>query len=503
MRSDLAALALLLTTTTAASAQEPLSAIDWLSDSVTTAAQPSQDDAPVSNGALPGKITVEPLDAPRPNDVGLFAPEAVGLPDALWSGAETGHLSELFAGLPVDALPSLRRMTKDLLSARAAPPPGDGASLFLSRVDALLRMGDIDRAGRLLERAGGTDPRLFRRAFDVALLNGSENRACARMRRAPEIAPTYAARVFCLARGGDWRAAALTLEAGDALGVIGSAEDRLLARFLDPAIADSTVSLPPPRDPTPLSFAMLAAIGEPMGTTGLPLAFAHFDLRPTAGWSHRIAAAERLARAGAIAPARLFEVYDDRQPPASGGTWDRVEAVQDAMRAISGSMPDAVNATLPDAWTEMQAAGLASVFARHLSPDLSNMPLDGAAQEAALEMALLTDDYAAAADSAGDALPRDVAIVLGRAPLPDDASPKVTALREGLAGEVAPPERLTRLVDEDRRGEALLLAAEDIDRGAAGDLDELAPSLAFLVQMGLDGTARRTALEILMLDRGA
>jgi hypothetical protein len=37
--------------------------------------------------------------------------------------------------------------------------------------------------------------------------------------------------------------------------------------------------------------------------------------------------------------------------------------------------------------------------------------------------------------------------------------------------------------------------------GATGELDELADGLALLRALGLDGTARRAALEILILDR--
>ena len=44
----------------------------------------------------------------------------------------------------------------------------------------------------------------------------------------------------------------------------------------------------------------LEAIGTPLPTAPLPLAFAHSDLRHTAGWKARIEAAERLVRTGAV-----------------------------------------------------------------------------------------------------------------------------------------------------------------------------------------------------------
>ena len=38
--------------------------------------------------ALPEQVTVEPLDRPDPTAAGLMRPEGVGLPRALWAGAE-------------------------------------------------------------------------------------------------------------------------------------------------------------------------------------------------------------------------------------------------------------------------------------------------------------------------------------------------------------------------------------------------------------------------------
>jgi hypothetical protein len=52
----------------------------------------------------------------------------------------------------------------------------------------------------------------------VTLLTGTEHDACAILRSQPALAPTLPARVFCLARNGDWNAAVLTLNTARALG---------------------------------------------------------------------------------------------------------------------------------------------------------------------------------------------------------------------------------------------------------------------------------------------
>ena len=68
----------------------------------------------------------------------------------------------------------------------------------------------------------------------MALLTGEEDTACNVLKTAPGLAPTLMTRVFCLARAGDWNAAALTLRTAEALGNTDATEDLLLSRFLDP-----------------------------------------------------------------------------------------------------------------------------------------------------------------------------------------------------------------------------------------------------------------------------
>ncbi len=349
-------------------AEEPLSAIDWLSSSVATPAgsalgtpvKPARpDEAPVSSGgALPQDVAVSMLDGPSPDAIGLLSPATTGLPRDLWGmGLEeevrTAIMQERF-----DLLPALQGLTMTLMLAEAAPPAdstGKGA-LLLARIDRLLAMGALDQAASLLEVAPPGDPELFRRAFDVALLTGQEERGCEMMRATPNLAPTFPARIFCLARSGDWNAAALTLRTAQALGYVTEEDDALLSRFLDPDLYEGDALPPIPARMTPLSWRMFEAIGEPQSTATLPLAFAHAELRDTAGWKSQIEAAERLARAGVIAPNVLLGFYTERLPAASGGVWDRVDAFQRFETALRAGDPGAVGQSLPAAWARMTEA---------------------------------------------------------------------------------------------------------------------------------------------------
>ncbi len=57
------------------------------------------------------------------------------------------------------------------------------------------------------------------------------------------------------------------------------------------------------------------------------------------------------------------------------------------------------------------------------------------------------------------------------------------------------------LVESRRLGEAILRAIELLEGGAAGDYDELSDALQFFRSIGLGATARRAALELLLLER--
>jgi len=314
----------------------PLSAIDWLSDTVRLPAEtavtdgppgpgtratriPPEDEAPVTQGAGIPDVTVLPLGRSSPDRIGLLPTSVTGLPRDLWSGSDVAVLEPLMRAEPVDTLPALRQLLTMVLLAEAEPPlnAGPDGALFLARVDKLLDFGTLDPAQSLLEAADPDTPELFRRWFDVSLLTGTEDAACEVLQSRPTIAPTPSARIFCLARSGDWSTAALTLNTARVLGDIDPETAQLMERFLDPELFEGEAALPPPSRPSPLDFRLREAIGEGLNTTALPRAFAHADLRGTVGWKSQLEAAERLARTGAISSTTLHGL---RRLPATA-TW--------------------------------------------------------------------------------------------------------------------------------------------------------------------------------------
>lgn len=493
-------------------AEVPLSAIDWLSRSVTAPgaipplAGAQAGEPPVATSALPGEVSTRSLDGPSLDALGLLPVAASGLPRDLWGATPTTELARMLRAERVETLPAIQSLLLTLLLAELDPPEdrADDGSLYLARIDKLLDLGALDPALALLELAGEPQPEPFRRWFDIALLTGQEDRACAVMRDSPRIAPTFPARIFCLARGGDWNAAALSLRTGETLGYIEPAMADLLARFLDPELTEGEPDLPMPDRPSPLVLRLMEAIGQPMTTTTLPLAFAHADLSANAGWKTRLDAAERLARTGAIDPNRLWGLYTERRAAASGGVWDRVRAVQAVDAAIAAGERTAVMAALQPAWDAMVAVELEVPFANLHGETLAGMGLTGAPGALAFRIGLLSDGYAAVAAGRRAEGP-DEAFLIGlargnpAAGFPDDQLG--VAIRAAFRPDAPLASDFADLLGQRRMGEALLRAIDHVTEGARGDLRDVTAGLAFLRHVGLDVVARRAALELLLLER--
>lgn len=515
LRAVLAAAGLGTWATLAQAGDDPLSAIDWLSQSVTVPASatgplpaaPPADEPAVTGagGALPAEVATTPLDAPAPDGVGLISPGVSGLPRDLWGAGLTAEITLAITRDRMDSLPALRQLVLTMLLAEAAPPADSGGRgvLLLARIDKLLQIGALEQAAALIDIAGVSTPDLFRRAFDVALLTGNEDEACATLLSQPGLSPTLPTRVFCLARSGQWDAAALTLTTAQALGEVTPAQALLLRRFLDPE-SDGDLALPPPPNPvTPLDWKIYDAIGESLPTSSLPIAFAYAEIVPEAGWKAQIEAAERLTRAGTIAPNVILGLYTERDPAASGGVWDRVDGFQRFDAALQAQDAARIAQTLPVAWARMQEAELEVPFALLYGKALAGLALDGEAGRIAFRVALLSPvAEAAAAAHAGD----------------DPTDRFLAALATGKVQGITPPDSMARaiapaflapqisaegqaLLDGNRLGETILAAVEEIARGVNGDLPSVTRGLSLLRRVGLEGVARRTALELMILER--
>ena len=504
----------------AAGARPPLSASDWLSGSIQ---QPDTISAWRPGTPLPPELqqksrrevvrsgAVEPVGVTRlgegnPDSKGTVSPRAAGLPAGLWGDSDGTVLAQqVLASDP--RLPALRRLERRLLAAQLQPPkaaPGTEGALFLARVDKLLDMGATRAAKELLQTAGPADPQRFRRLFDIALLSGDQSQACQIMDRTPGVAPSFPARIFCLALGGDWAAAALVYQGADGLGQLQPQVATLLAHYLDDGYSEQGDILPPPQVVTPLDLRLHEAIGQPLPSSNLPLAFALADLDENGGWKARLDAAERLARAGAIPASRLREIYVEQKPAASGGAWDRAAAIQTLDAALSARDADAVATALPAAFDRMVAAGLGPALADMVGAQTGAMGLTGRAGQIAVWLALQAGQWQVVAQPAPDAQPFDTWLLDFASGLAEATPPRGTGsdraatLIGAFAADSALSQRYAELLAANRRGEALLSAIDDVDAGLDGDLPRAAQGLRVLRALDQRDVARQAAVELVL-----
>ena len=508
--------ALLILCAVPATAQAPLSAIDWLDtqtvvppDSAPQIAPPARpapgmplDEPPTASSIVVPQVEERPLGAPSPEAVGLLPGSVTGLPLSLWARSDVSTLAELIAAVD-PAVPSLSALLHTLLLAEADPPVSAraGAPLLSARLDRLVDQGVVEPAEALIDRAGAATPALFQSWFDLALLTGRENETCAALMDRPALSRDLPTRVFCTARVGDWTVAATILDTGRAIGTIGEREADLLARFLDPDLAETLPPLTPSVRPDPLEFRLFQAIGEPLATAPLPRAFATVDLSGDSGWKAQLDAAERLARVGAISENRLLGIYTQRRRAASGGIWDRVEAVQRFDAALEKRDLHDIGPALERVWPQMRAAGLLVPFSNLYGARLLQVKLEGRAQEIARKAALLSDAYETAAlrmDAPTPQLAFLKSIARGKAPQKPPEQPLEQAIADAF-GDAGPPEALARQLDEGRLGEVILRAIALFSSGADGNTDDLTDALATLRAVGLEDTARSAALELVIL----
>lgn len=460
-------------------AQEPLSASDWLSGSVkgpqreASAWRPGDERPPtvpggrsikpVAESGLVGPVQVTRLDGGDPDAAGISTARRAGLPPDLWLGSDPETLTGLILRTPA-RLPAMTALLDRVLTTQLIPPQTPDATkrgqLFMARADRLLDMGALNRAQALLIAAGQNDPEIFRRLFDIALLEGDEARACDIMNNTPGIAPSFAARIFCLAQTGDWAAAAISLHGAEALGLIDEQQAILLTHFLDDAFVDDDQELEINERISPLDFRIHEAIGQPLPTAPLPIAFAHSDLRLNNGWKARLEAAERLARANSIPAADLRAIYAEQKPAASGGVWERAGAMRTLEAALANNDPAVA---LPAAFDQFRQADMADVLAAMVAKDLPDSG-DGRAAEIT----------------------------------------KWLRQWQGLlvANPVPPPEMLaaeTVTAPSAQKGEVLLAAMADVDAALDGDLARAGRGLATLRALGLKGDADLAQAQISLL----
>jgi hypothetical protein len=134
---------------------------------------------------------------------------------------------------------------------------------------------------------------------------------------------------------------------------------------------------------------------------------------------------------------------------------------------------------------------------------LSAQKLTGPTGQLAFRIGLLSNEYERIAVSYTTTDPLDTflkAVAQGKLDgivAPDSLG---RAIAPAFIDPTPAPEALV-LLDQKRLGEAVLKAIDGIGRGVQGDLHGVTEGLSLLRHVGLEDIARRTALELMLLER--
>jgi hypothetical protein len=491
------------------SAEDPMAAIDWLRETLVAPELGELHPVTPPEDADDDAITMRPLDQVRPDAVGLFPAERVGLARDFWGPRTAGELAPLVAALPVDTLPALRVLAYRLLLAEFEAPAGadetEGSPLLAARgIDKLYEYGALDQALAVLETLDSREAGMKLRWLEIALLLGDEEPVCARVLARGTEFPFEPGRIYCLARSGDWDAAEEAWDAAE--DGLPEPYDALLARFLEVEGHYEAEPFAPgalPAQLSPLAWRMLEAIGRAGGDAwpagGLcPCRSARHDRLARADRGGRAAGAHRRAgaepAAGPLYRARGGGLGRDVGPGARGAAAGRRA---DPARCRGGGRGAGV------AWERMAGGRAGAGAGGALRRGVARPAAGGRRADVARSIGYLSDDYEAVAlDEAGTGprLRRLAAVARG---LPPDPGMPATRWRppwprpSGTGADAAEdaPDRLAE--GSGGRG----AAGADPDRRLGSDPRMLAEGLALLRHLGFEDIARRAALQALMLDR--
>jgi len=493
-------------------AEAPAGAIDWLNEAINN--PPEFTTAPET----PPLVSVDDIASEKkglqpvsPNAAGLLAPNVTGLPVDMWGDTKPGEIVQALQGFPRQGLPAVHQLFRHILLAQADPPvdPDPDALVLQARVSRLFDIGALDPAEALLTLARPETPSLFAPSFDIAILTDRTLEVCKLLQDVPAITNDIAARVYCLARGGDWNAAAITLSLGATIGAIDDIREQELLWFLDPVMFEDAAEPPIPDPLQAFDFVLRETLALPRPGGLLPLPYIYQDTSESTPPRIRMEASERLVRSGAIPSNVLFLAYRNGKPAASGGVWARQQAIQALDAALAQSDPAEIARAIDVAVPLMRHNGLLPAMASEYGRQIAALPYDPAFGDSLgtmLDLAFLDDRPAPDLQKhIGDDPYRTLAAdIVSGGKLDQIADPDaiMRAITQAF-GESAPesPKSLlySKLLLEGRVAQAILASSGPLSFGAAADPGDIETGLYVLIKADQSAEARRIAVQILLL----
>lgn len=498
-----------------AMAQAPLSAIDWLSESIKD--PPEFQVAPDSEPLVPltfQDITIETNLSPvSPDAVGLLAPYLTGFSADLWGDMRAAEIADLLTSHPNTGVPEAKNVFRRILLAQTNPAPDDiqNGLVLQARIDRLYEIGALDAAEALVALDTTLNPELFTKMFDIAILTQRTTKTCDILKAAPALSDDLSTRVYCLARSGDWNAAAITLSLGASIEAIDPAREEMLIRFLDPELFEGEADPTAPNPLTAMDFTLREAVFLPRPSGLLPLPYLYRDIGNRAPQRARMEASERLVVAGSMPSNLLFTAYRDGDAASSGGIWGRANSIQDLDAALSQGDATGITRKIIEATQAFAPIGLWVAMADEYAKPLATLEYSSeyeSIRSLVVELLLLSDTSSAAwldFEKLNIRQRLALAIVHEEQPVFAANDTLVNAIANGLWGgrpDSPTAKRLLNKVDNGQQGQAILSALGLLSDGAMSDPEGIRTGLYVLSAAGQAQAAERIAVQILLLPQG-
>jgi hypothetical protein len=344
-----------------------------------------------SQSLVPAGISSEPLAPVDSAWVGTLRESEGGLPRGLWRGTDRATVLALLPQLAPSISPTLQELARRLLLSDALSPagqdPADHPLLLTARLDRLLALGFVPEGTALLgalPQSLSDDP-LDRDRIELMFAGNDVTGACQMVQAQIAHYQDYwwdRALVACQALAGDATKASLGLSL---LREEKATPDPGFDALID-ALSGRPRRIERLPDPSPLRLALLAATKQPLPADALATA----SLAALHGWATnegvpptlRLAAGERAALFGALAPVDITELYaevgnlgDDPGGKTKGGKSAdelRHRAALFAAARTATSADERANALLA-LLAEARKRGFFPVMARLVAPIVEDM----------------------------------------------------------------------------------------------------------------------------------
>ena len=321
-------------------ADEPMSAIDWLAKKI--------NDPPVfytypSEIDENSNIEIEKMVLPNisKNSIGIYPSIKIGINSDIWKNNNEIEISTILKKIRISDLYYLNRLLKRILLIETDPPiiavdeKFSGTIFLRQRILKLIQMGALDDAEALILDAEPTfDPNLTDLWSEISFLTYRFERFCKAILNGYHNSLEPAHKIICLARSGDWNAAALSLATFSSINEIDSDHEKLLINYLDHEAELEIIN----KDKCEEDKSVIIYLCNFSNiTTQIPnygVKFLYNNLGRGKSIRSRIVASEELVKSGALNPNILFSTYKIKQPSTSGGVWARAKLVQELDRII-------------------------------------------------------------------------------------------------------------------------------------------------------------------------